>query len=55
MLVHSLGNEFFESDGEVPNALEISPDWTVGVLSPEEKATKAISNILHCLNLKYGI
>jgi Uma2 family endonuclease len=42
----------FEADGEVPNAFEIYPDWTVEILSPEQKATKVISNILHCL--KYG-
>jgi Uma2 family endonuclease len=42
----------FEADGEVPNAFEIHPDWTVEILSPDQKATKVISNILHCL--KYG-
>jgi Uma2 family endonuclease len=42
----------FEADGEVPNAFEIYPDWTVEILSPEQRATKVISNILHCL--KYG-
>ncbi|WP_306299025.1 Uma2 family endonuclease [Nostoc sp. T09] len=42
----------FEADGEVPNTFEIFPDWTVEILSPEQKATKVISNILHCL--KYG-
>jgi len=42
----------FEADGEVPNAFEISPDWTVEILSPHQRATKVISNILHCL--KYG-
>jgi len=39
------------ADGEVPNAFEIYPDWTVEILSPEQRAT-IISNILHCL--KYG-
>jgi len=42
----------FEADGEVPNAFEIHPDWTVEILSPDLKTTKVISNILHCL--KYG-
>ncbi|MEG3904469.1 Uma2 family endonuclease [Microcoleus sp. B4-C5] len=42
----------FEADGEVPNSFEIHPDWTVEILSPDQKATKVISNILHCL--KYG-
>jgi Uma2 family endonuclease len=39
-------------DGEVPNAFEIYPDWTVEILSPDQRTTKVISNILHCL--KYG-
>lgn len=42
----------FEADGEVPNAFAICPDWTGEILSLEQKATKVISNILHCL--KYG-
>ncbi len=42
----------FDADGEVPNAFEIYPNWMVEILSPEQKATKVISNILHCL--KYG-
>lgn len=42
----------FDADGEVPNAFNIYPDWTVEILSPEQKATKVISNILHCL--KHG-
>jgi Uma2 family endonuclease len=42
----------FDIDGEVPNAFEFWPDWTVEILSPEQKATKVIGNILHCL--KYG-
>jgi len=42
----------FEADGEVPNTFEIYPDWTVEILSPNQTATKVISNILHCL--KYG-
>lgn len=42
----------FAIDGEVPNAFEFAPDWTVEILSPDQRATKVISNILHCL--KYG-
>lgn len=30
----------------------IYPDWTIEIVSPDQKATKVISNILHCL--KYG-
>jgi Uma2 family endonuclease len=39
----------FEANGEVPNTFEIYPDWTVEILSPNQKVTKVISNILHCL------
>jgi Uma2 family endonuclease len=42
----------FAIDGEVLNAFEFAPDWTVEILSPDQRATKVISNILHCL--KYG-
>lgn len=42
----------FEPDGEVPNSFAIAPDWTIGILSPDQKVTKVISNILHCL--RYG-
>ncbi|MEH2363935.1 Uma2 family endonuclease [Nostoc sp.] len=42
----------FEADGEVPNTFEIYPDWTVEILSPDQRTTKVISNILHCL--KHG-
>lgn len=42
----------FDADGEVPNTFDIVPDWTIEVLSPDQRTTKVISNILHCL--KYG-
>ncbi len=41
-----------EENGEVANTFDIYPDWTVEILSPDQRATKVISNILHCL--KYG-
>ena len=42
----------FDANGEVANAFETYPDWTVEILSPEQTATKVIRNILHCL--KHG-
>jgi Uma2 family endonuclease len=36
--------------GEVPDNFELPPDWTIEILSPEQKANKVIGNILHCLN-----
>lgn len=31
---------------------KIPPDWAIEILSPDQNATKVISNLLHCLN--YG-
>ncbi len=42
----------FDANGEVENIFEIFPDWIVEILSPEQKTTKVIRNILHCL--KHG-
>jgi Uma2 family endonuclease len=41
-----------DANREIANTFAIAPDWTVEILSPDQKATKVISNILHCL--KYG-
>jgi Uma2 family endonuclease len=38
--------------GGIANAFTIAPDWTIEILSPEQRQTKATKNILHCL--KYG-
>jgi Uma2 family endonuclease len=42
----------FAPDGEIENVFNTHPDWTIEILSPDQKATKVISNILHCL--RYG-
>ncbi|MGQ9872480.1 Uma2 family endonuclease [Leptodesmis sp.] len=39
----------FDPDGEIPNSFGIAPTWTIQILSPDQKVTKVISNILHCL------
>ena len=36
--------------GEVENMFRTQPDWTIEILSPEQRPTKVIGNILHCLN-----
>ncbi|MEB3338939.1 MAG: Uma2 family endonuclease, partial [Leptolyngbyaceae bacterium] len=41
-----------DAAGEIANGFEYPPDWTVEILSLEQKTTKVIRNILHCL--KYG-
>lgn len=42
----------FTADDQVPDNFELPPNWTIEILSPEQKANKVIGNILHCL--KYG-
>ncbi len=42
----------FDAAGEIDNAFTQPPDWTAEILSPDQKTTKVIRNILHCL--KYG-
>src|SRR5919202_1737479 len=42
----------FDADGEIENVFALHPDWTIEILSPDQNATKVISNILHCL--KHG-
>ena len=39
----------FTAKGEVPDNFERPPDWTVEILSPEQKPNKVIGNILYCL------
>lgn len=39
----------FTKDGEVPDNFEQHPDWTIEILSPEQKPNRVIGNILHCL------
>ena len=42
----------FDTDAEIENVFETYPDLTIEILSPAQKATRVISNILHCL--KHG-
>lgn len=39
----------FDTDGEVANTFEISPDWTIEILSPNQSQTKVTDNILFCI------
>ncbi len=43
-------NILFQENGEVPDNFKLPPDWTIEILSPEQKSNKVIGNILHCLN-----
>ncbi|ACK73528.1 protein of unknown function DUF820 [Gloeothece citriformis PCC 7424] len=42
----------FTQAGEVPDDFFRPPDWTIEILSPEQKPNKEIGNILSCLS--YG-
>lgn len=38
-----------QSNGRVANRFDLPPDWTIEILSPDQKQTKVTRNILHCL------
>lgn len=38
------------ADGRVENYFNLSPDWAIEILSPNQRQTKVIRNILHCLD-----
>ena len=37
------------NEREAEDNFREAPDWTIEILSPEQKATRVIDNILHCL------
>ena len=39
----------FDADGEIPNDFLLCPDWTIEILSPEQRANRVTGNILYCL------
>jgi Uma2 family endonuclease len=39
-----------DEDGKVANSFQIAPDWTIEILSLDQRPTKVIKNILHCLD-----
>ncbi len=38
-----------DDNGEIANAFEAAPDWTIEILSPDPSQTRVTKNILHCL------
>ncbi len=36
------------SSGRIANRFEIHPDWAIEILSPDQRQTKVLSNLLHC-------
>ena len=39
-----------DDNGEIANAFQKAPDWTIEILSPDQSQTKVTRNILHCLD-----
>jgi Uma2 family endonuclease len=39
-----------DPDGKVSNTFALAPDWTIEILSPDQRQTKVVLKILHCLN-----
>ena len=38
-----------DENGEIANVFQVSPDWTIEILLPDQSQTKVTKNILHCL------
>jgi Uma2 family endonuclease len=36
------------SSGRIANRFDIYPDWAIEILSPDQRQTKVLSNLLHC-------
>jgi Uma2 family endonuclease len=39
----------FTPEDDVPDNFNLPPDWTIEILSPEQKPNMVLGNILHCL------
>ena len=39
----------FTPEGAVPDNFDLPPDWTIEILSPDQRSNKVLGNILHCL------
>ncbi len=39
----------FTAEGNVPDQFDLAPDWTIEILSPEQRPNKVLGNILYCL------
>ncbi|WP_404783469.1 Uma2 family endonuclease [Altericista sp. CCNU0014] len=39
-----------EPDGRVSNRFELHPDWVIEILSPDQRQTKVLRNVVHCLD-----
>lgn len=39
-----------DQQGDIANVFQAHPDWTIEILSPDQKQTRVTANILHCLS-----
>ncbi|ANV87000.1 Uma2 family endonuclease [Picosynechococcus sp. PCC 7117] len=39
----------FTATGSVPDNFDLAPDWTIEILSPDQRANRVLGNILYCL------
>ncbi len=37
-----------DSSGKIANRFDIHPDWAIEILSPDQRQTKVLGNLLHC-------
>jgi Uma2 family endonuclease len=38
-----------QDNGRIANAFNLEPDWTIEILSPDQRYSRVTKNILHCL------
>ncbi len=38
-----------DESGDIANVFSSAPDWTIEILSPDQRHTKVVKNIVHCL------
>ena len=39
-----------DDNGEIADSFQAAPDWTIEILSPEQRYSRVTRNILHCLD-----
>lgn len=39
-----------DENGDIANTFAEAPDWTIEILSPDQRSTKVMDKILHCLS-----
>ena len=49
VVVFEEANISYDDNGDIVNAINIAPDWTIEILSPEQSTTRVLKNINHCL------